>query len=52
MSEDPEDGNESENGTRGTISSIISACDPRNSILNWLLIAVPIAGYAKLAHLD
>ena len=52
MSEDSEHGNESENGTHGTISSIISACDPRNSILNWLLIAVPIAGYAKLAHLD
>jgi len=34
------------------ISAIISACDPRNSILNWLLIAVPIAGYAKFAHLD
>ena len=52
MSEHPENGNESENVTRGGISSIISACDPRNSFLNWLLIAVPIAGYAKLAHLD
>ncbi|MEE3030662.1 MAG: hypothetical protein VX331_05560, partial [Candidatus Thermoplasmatota archaeon] len=52
MSEHPENGSESENSTRGGIYSIISACDPRNSFLNWLLIAVPIAGYAKLAHLD
>ncbi|MBA46005.1 MAG: calcium/proton exchanger [Euryarchaeota archaeon] len=41
-----------EKSTLNGISSIVAACDPRNAILNWLLIAVPIAFYAKIAHLD
>ncbi len=52
MSEDQELGHESENNGHSGIASIIAACNPKNSVLNWLLIAVPIAGYAKLAHLD
>ena len=52
MSEVQEVENGTEKSTLNGISSIVAACDPRNSILNWLLIAVPIAFYAKIAHLD
>ena len=52
MSEVQEGENGMEKSTLNGISSIVAACDPRNSILNWLLIAVPIAFYAKIAHLD
>lgn len=52
MSEVQEEGSGKEKSTLNGISSIVAACDPRNSILNWLLIAVPIAFYAKIAHLD
>jgi len=52
MSDAVEVVSDSEKSMLNGISAIIAACDPRNSILNWLLIAVPIAGYAKLAHLD
>jgi Ca2+:H+ antiporter len=52
MSEAAEVVSDSEKSMLNSISTIITACDPRNSMLNWLLIAVPIAGYAKLAHLD
>jgi len=52
MSEAAEVVSDSEKSMLNSISTIIAACDPRNSFLNWLLIAVPIAGYAKLAHLD
>ena len=52
MSEVQEEGSGTEKSTLNGISSIVAACDPRNSILNWLLIAVPIAFYAKIAHLD
>ncbi|MBI31138.1 MAG: calcium/proton exchanger [Euryarchaeota archaeon] len=52
MSEVQEEGSGTEKSTLSGISSIVAACDPRNSILNWLLIAVPIAFYAKIAHLD
>ena len=52
MSEAAEVVSDSEKSMLNSISTIIAACDPRNSILNWLLIAVPIAAYAKLAHLD
>ena len=52
MSEVQEEGSGTEKSTLKGISSIVAACDPRNSILNWLLIAVPIAFYAKIAHLD
>lgn len=52
MSEVQEEGSGKEKSTLNGISSIVAACDPRNSILNWLLIAVPIAFYAKLAHLN
>ncbi len=52
MSEVQEGDNGMEKSTLNGISSIVAACDPRNSILNWLLIAVPIAFYAKIAHLD
>ncbi len=52
MSEAVEVVSDSEKSMLNGIPSIIAACDPRNSILNWLLIAVPIAAYAKLAHLD
>ena len=52
MSEVQEEGSGTEKSTLNGISSIVAACDPRNSVLNWLLIAVPIAFYAKIAHLD
>ena len=52
MSEVQEEESGKEKSTLNGISSIVAACDPRNSILNWLLIAVPIAFYAKIAHLD
>jgi len=52
MSEAVEVVSDSEKSMLNGIPAIIAACDPRNSILNWLLIAVPIAAYAKLAHLD
>tara|TARA_Y100001968_G_C19449710_1_gene767685 strand:- start:5041 stop:6234 length:1194 start_codon:yes stop_codon:yes gene_type:complete len=52
MSEVQEGENGMEKSTLNGISSIVAACDPRNAILNWLLIAVPIAFYAKIAHLD
>ena len=33
-------------------AALVSACDPRKSYLNWLLLSVPIAAYASITHMS